>query len=726
MMNFRNSLKKFSLLSLLLLAGTTLAKAGSTVSLTDGSTLVAGGDAKELEISLTSTSTDVWMVTGTVTLPEGFSFQTVGKNSNGVDMFAATTSRTDGFLVSLTKSSGYWQVANVSKTAISGTDGGAISTIKVAVDASVAPGEYTIGLSNFEVYHADNSKEQAQAAAVTVTVTDAQTAPVTSGPIAFSPAALSLAAGESTTVDVVMNYDVDLVDFEANISASEGLTIGVTGADSYNAKRGKIGIDEIAANAGKIFSVSIEAAADFSGEGTITLKNIEVYDADNNEVDFDDITLTIFKAAEPEGENLSFDFSETSIAMAPRDRKTVTVTMTNDFTVGVFMASLVLPEGVTAEVSKSDRMTGALNYANGQLMSFGDITRGEGAVFTLTLIAGDSFAGEGVVTLKNLAVSTKQSKEIYADNISLNLQAATLSFAFSEDEVALAAGESKAVEVSMNNNFTVGVFMATLDLPEGMTATVAKSDRMTGALNYANGQLMSFGNIAEADGTIFTLTLTADETFAGEGVVTLKNLGVSTLSSNDVEAADITLTVKAQSPYTYYEGWNTVCLPFEAAVADFGEGAKAYEFTDFADGELTFSIVTTLEAGKPYVVYAPGAVELQAGEKTAEAQTVTHSGASFMGTFVAVADMADKYGVTDKGRIQKGGEGSSLKAYHAYFEIPQTAQAARLVFRDTVTGIEKVADVEKDENMYNLSGQRVMNTRQGGVYIKAGKKVMVK
>ena len=762
MINFWNSLKRLSLMSLLLLTGAGVAQAQHSVGLTTGITLEAGGEAKQLEISLTSASTDIYMVTGYIALPSGFNYEAVGTNSNGVSMYAGTTSRTDGFLVSLARRTGYWQVASTAKKAISGTEG-AISVIKVAAGETVAPGEYTIELSNFTVYHQDGTNETAETANVTVTVVEATPEPA--APIAFSPATISLNAGETTTVDVVMKNEVALVDFEALVSATDGLTIDVVGATSYSRK--KVKVAEIAANAGTLFKVSITAGDGFNGEGTVTLSNIMAYDVDEAIEDpysYDDITLTITKQQEPEGESLSFAFSETSLMLSAGEEKSVEVSMTNDFTASVFMAQLALPEGITATVEASERMTGELKYENGVLLSYGDIARGEGAIFTLKLTADENFAGEGVVTLKKLAVSTKQSKQIEAEDITLTVQTEvkTLSFAFAEEELTLDADKRASVEVAMTNSFTASVFMAQLELPEGVTATLEKSERMTGELRYKDGVLLSFGDIAAGEGTIFTLTLTADDGFEGEGVVTLKKPSVSDTRSNEYTADDIALTIKLQEDvYTldetsdepivageyakmvlkrvFRQGWNTVCLPFEvASVAEFfGEEATAYEFSGFEGGSLQFTVMSgdavKLESGKPYVVYVPEVIdekELTNVTIVDKPQAVSRGEARFVGTFAPkkAGEMEGKYGVTDDAHIAKGSSKASIDGFRAYFELPAGTSGARLMLCDETTGLAKVVKeaATGNDTLYNIGGLRVAQPTKAGIYIREGKKVIIK
>lgn len=71
----------------------------------------------------------------------------------------------------------------------------------------------------------------------------------------------------------------------------------------------------------------------------------------------------------------------------------------------------------------------------------------------------------------------------------------------------------------------------------------------------------------------------------------------------------------------------------------------------------------------------------------------------------------------------------STKAYKAFLELPTALQSngrMNIVFGgDEPTGIDTVLSTEATEAIYNLQGQRV-NAVKGGVYVKGGKKIIVK
>ena len=206
-----------------------------------------------------------------------------------------------------------------------------------------------------------------------------------------------------------------------------------------------------------------------------------------------------------------------------------------------------------------------------------------------------------------------------------------------------------------------------------------------------------------------------DETVAAEGLAA----GVQ----------DVTLK------YTAKAGWNTIALPF--AVEDlsvFGTDAKAYAFNGYADGNISFTPATALDAGQPYVLYVSEVAEAngnfefqQVNVEATEAAEVAFGGATFKATYAPVAkgEMTDKYGITPDGHVKKGSSNASMKGFRGYFELP--AAGARIVIDgQEVTAIEGIeTKANTVETIYNLNGQQLTKP-QRGINIINGRKVVVK
>ncbi len=192
---------------------------------------------------------------------------------------------------------------------------------------------------------------------------------------------------------------------------------------------------------------------------------------------------------------------------------------------------------------------------------------------------------------------------------------------------------------------------------------------------------------------------------------------------------------------SFAEGWNTICLPFAVANIEdfFGTGTKVYDFTGYTDGALQFTSVTTMAAGKPYIIYVTSEIVETAytaqnvviGDANKTAGSTAFNGATFQGTYapMAAGTMTGKYGVTSSATIAKGTASATMKGFRAYFELP-AAGNARLAFFDedgTTTFIGSI-EMEKaaDGKVYNLNGQRVENLKKGQLYIINGKKTVIR
>ena len=755
MMNYKKIITRISFLMALLLGHAGMAWAAHSVSISD--LTIKAGEEATLEVNFTSDASDIYYVNGTIALPEGL--EVVVTDEGYADV--TTTDRTVGFACNMNVSTGLFRVTSLTKNAITGNSG-AIATIKVKASADITAGEKNITLANFTVKHTDGTEEGANTTNATVTIEEQA-----ASQIAFSPKELNLKAGESASIEVVNNGD-DLYGFTATLEASsDELELAATGARLRSSGK----IDRVTNTKGTLFTIQVTASSDFNGDATLLLSDISAFSDEDEEVEvtFDDLMLTISAGeAAPEVEEASFAFDYSGdLNLVAGETVEVPVLLTNGCTLAGFQAKLALPTGLTAEIVKSDRTAAAPNYSEttGNINCLGGITGKDGVLFTLRLTADETLE-DGTLTLSNLKVTTPSAKSIAADpaEISLNVVKGTdnVVFAFSKEEIELKAGEKATVDVTMTNDRARSGFQATLTLPEGITATLEKSDRLFDAPTYleTTGNITYLGGIKDNDGVLFTITLTASEDFKAGGELTLTKIKTTTASAKSSKADDIALTIKLQEDvYTldetseeplvageyakvvlkrvFRQGWNTVCLPFEvASVAEFfGAEATAYEFSGFEGGSLQFTLidgdVVTLESGKPYVVYVPEEItekELTDVTITAEAQTVVQGEARFVGTFAPKGEMEGKYGVTDDAHIAKGSSKASIDGFRAYFELPAGTSGARLMLCDETTGLAKVVKeaATGNDTLYNIGGLRVAQPTKAGIYIREDKKVIIK
>jgi len=229
-----------------------------------------------------------------------------------------------------------------------------------------------------------------------------------------------------------------------------------------------------------------------------------------------------------------------------------------------------------------------------------------------------------------------------------------------------------------------------------------------------------------------------------------ENNNATALEEWDGYEADVTLTRTLQTG-----GWNTLALPFnveattlsainaQLALASGSMTVKELTGSSFDSGTLTltFGDATSMKAGTPYLVkVTPAAVNLA---------TMPFAGAEVSKTAVTVettaVDFVPTLGLTevtgDPKEILFVSSGNKLlhpttlpdnmKGFRAYFKLKGDAVNASsftLDFGDgNTTGIQTIENGEvNSESVYDLQGRRVNNANQKGVYIKNGKKVIVK
>lgn len=206
----------------------------------------------------------------------------------------------------------------------------------------------------------------------------------------------------------------------------------------------------------------------------------------------------------------------------------------------------------------------------------------------------------------------------------------------------------------------------------------------------------------------------------------------------------------------FNQGWNSLVLPMAVTATELGEkgitSAVEYNGSE-SDGNmvtLKFTVVTELEANKPYMVYfgtAPSSSENTFNTKSVHPEvTITTEDANttfdFVGTYVSYAHNGTgnpikngDYIVTSTGLKRTVG-GNPLNAFRAFFQAKTVeAQEAKVGFNIDGGGLTAIQAIElegailgdnhTDGMLYNLSGQRV-NGSYKGIVVKNGKKVLVK
>ena len=179
--------------------------------------------------------------------------------------------------------------------------------------------------------------------------------------------------------------------------------------------------------------------------------------------------------------------------------------------------------------------------------------------------------------------------------------------------------------------------------------------------------------------------------------------------------------------------WSTCVLAFDAELP---EGVRAFISTGMDENSVLMEEVTTLEAYKPYVLYAQNGYEGTLSgvvDLTTYQETVTDG---VLSGAIVKQETSSGYILQNQGQGSKfynvNGQTFTIPAGKCWLSaFDASGISVTMRFTGGVTGIEGVyvnspADIEADETVYDLEGRRVENPQPGRVYIKGGKKVMLK
>ena len=233
--------------------------------------------------------------------------------------------------------------------------------------------------------------------------------------------------------------------------------------------------------------------------------------------------------------------------------------------------TITLPTGLTAgdNATKADdtRAAGLLNNFNRTtglfkirgMVSSNVITGTTGAVAYLKVKADASLAATSIIKLSSFKIehSDGTKEDATTANATVTCTSATPSvntLAADPAEIGLFAGGEAEFTVSLNNEEAITGLQATLELPAGVTATVTKSDRLTGAIwqyNATTGAIKYWGASALAgnEGAIFTVKLTADDTFTTPAKVTLSDVKLTNSKSQSITVDPIVINIVDSDPF---------------------------------------------------------------------------------------------------------------------------------------------------------------------------------
>ena len=311
----------------------------------------------------------------------------------------------------------------------------------------------------------------------------------------------------------------------------------------------------------------------------------------------------------------------------------------------------------------------------------------------------------------------------------------------------------------------VGCLTANSDPISGQTGVLVTFKLKTVGNVAAGDQLvckLTEGTISAENGSVHNV---ADATFTvtigepDDGRLKFYETSTTLPSYTAGEKADVTMhrTIKAGQ-------WSTIVLPFTLtkakAEAAFGSDVELYEFTGYTttvdvENDLTPTAIqinfskyvlknalSSITGGKPYLIRTSKDIE------TIEADDV-----KLVDAVAPVSKTDTEYDILEgkfngslvKTKVPENGlfisenkfwystGATHIKAFRAWFELDavlnQEIALSRIVlnFEDETTGITVAKNGSAStETTYDLQGRRIAKTNKKGVYIRDGKKIVVK
>lgn len=396
---------------------------------------------------------------------------------------------------------------------------------------------------------------------------------------------------------------------------------------------------------------------------------------------------------------------------------------------GIYNAGTLNLIGVTIKDNFITQGDGAGIYNAGTLTI-------DGATITGNLSKNVNSKGVGVYVAEGSSISIQGDVQIH-DNIYKN-QTPTV--------------------VTAPNNLYLNTAMTINGNIEGSNIGMHASSDMvftSGLKNNKNGSLDNF----TCDKEGFEIVWNEGETEARLSCKTILVLANNETNSGNLSDYNNKVAKVILSGRTLVKdgNWNTLCLPF--ALSNFNgtplADAIVMEFntktSDFANGTLTlnFANVTSIKAGKPYIVKWTSGQDIVAPEfvgvtvKNTAAETINPNGAvSFVGSYdpVSIGSEGDKtklYMGANNTLYYPNGE-MTIGACRAYFQLNNGIVAGDLAngvrsivlnFDDEATGIVSIAKETEivKEGWFSLNGMKLdKQPTTKGLYIQNGRKVIVK
>lgn len=345
MMKHITSFKSLLSMMVMLVMGNITAAADNKVYISDFS--IAADEEVEIAINFDTDATDIRGIDGTIVLPAGLN---VVENAYGANQLTkADETRAAGFLNNFKPSNGYFKFRGMlSSNVITGTTG-AVAYFKVKAGATLGATSI-IKLSDFEIEHADGTKEAATTENAVITCTSAA---LGANFMSVEPAEIGLPVGGSAEFNVNLTNEAAITGFDAVIDLPAGVTAELTKSArltgaifNYNPATKKVtywGASALSGNEGAIFTVKLTADDTFTVPAKVTLSDIHITNVSSVVTGLDPIVINIVDS-DPFAALVNKAISEAA-------GDVVTVTLDKDYAV---KSSIEVPAGKSLVLNGAD------------------------------------------------------------------------------------------------------------------------------------------------------------------------------------------------------------------------------------------------------------------------------------------------------------------------------------------------------------------------------------
>lgn len=342
--------------------------------------------------------------------------------------------------------------------------------------------------------------------------------------------------------------------------------------------------------------------------------------------------------------------------------------------------------------------------------------------------ANPDLQGRMYYTLSSLPAGTyRLTADVFENDAADAVITERPDFFFGDTKMEFASSTSKSTKVFYAQHKADGDIDFGFTLPEGKIWVIIDDIKLE-AVGGPNAILTNVEDNATYSGNVVTAGNTCKNYDLVDDKYGMNNIATAFTAEN------VTYNRQLTSGTT-----TTVCLPFSLTAEEAAELGSFYTLKGLADNTLSFEIASVVEANKPYlfvpkteafnsftnktIAITPESLSQVANDNTATMvgtlqRTTLRSNAEATlyayndGNFVKISSTADAY----------------LPAFRAYISVPAST-AAKLAIRlnDKTTGISMgTVESNADAAIYTVDGVKVSNPTKKGVYVRNGKKYVVK